>query len=138
MLKRISIIVIGIFVWVPLVGFYLLNFGNPIHKFVANRYVPEYLKKQVYEDDDISESHYVEPKHRVNKDYYHGHYTVVFKDEPYMYYYYGVSKKSKEVVQFCERDWQGATDGNIIDFYEKNNTSKHLEEDCVNLLDNRD
>ncbi|MBT2695742.1 DUF3139 domain-containing protein, partial [Bacillus sp. ISL-55] len=77
MLKRIAIIVIGIFVLVPLVGFYLLNFGNPIHKFVANRYVPEYLMKQGYEDDDISESHYVEPKHRVNKDYYHGHYTVV-------------------------------------------------------------
>lgn len=63
---------------------------------------------------------------------------VRFTDESEMTYYYGVSKKGKEVKQFCERDWQGATSGEPIDYYDKKNKSKHLEKDCVNSLDNRE
>jgi hypothetical protein len=132
-------IVIGILVLIPLGGFYLLNFGNPIDKFIANRYVPDYFKKQGYTDEDIIEAHYVEPNNLINKDFYHGHYMVRFTDEPRMTYYYGVSKKEKKVKPFCERDWSGPTsEQESIDYYDKLYKSKHLEEDCVNSLDNRD
>ena len=63
---------------------------------------------------------------------------VRFTDEPEMTYYYGVSKKGKQVKQFCERNWHGATSWEPIEYYDKKNTSKHLEKDCVNSLDNRD
>ncbi|WP_043932557.1 DUF3139 domain-containing protein [Bacillus sp. EB01] len=139
MLKKTIIvgIVTGFFVLAPLAGFYILNYVNPIYEYIAKRYVPEYLNKQGYGDVEISDAHYIEPKHRINNDYYHGHYSVVFKDEPFMYYYYGVSKKGKKVVQFCERHWDGPTNHSMIDYFDKNNPSKHLEEDCVNSLDNR-
>ncbi len=138
MSKRVIGIVFGILVLIPVGGFYVLNFGNPIDKFIANRYVPEYLKKQGYKDDEILEAHYIEPKNLINEDFYHGHYMVRFTDESEMFYYYGVSKKGKKVMQFCESDWHGATSGESIDYYEKKNKSKHLEKDCVNSLDNRD
>lgn len=137
MLKWIIRIVFGILVLLPVGGFYLLNFGNPIHQLIANRYVPEYLSKQGYSDEEIAKAHFVESKHLINKDFYHGHYLVRFTDEPEMSYYYGVTKKGKDVKQFCERDWHGATIGEPIDYYNKNNKSKHLETDCVNSLDNR-
>lgn len=134
--KKIIVIAIVILALIPIGGLYFLNFGNPIDRFIANRYVPEYLKKKGYSDGELAEAHYVEPKHLINKDFHHGHYMVRFSDEADITYYYGISKKGKEVKQFCERDDSAAE--NPIDYYDKNNESKHLERDCVNSLDNRD
>ncbi|WP_147535959.1 DUF3139 domain-containing protein [Bacillus marasmi] len=138
MTKWINGILICVLVFIPIGGFYWLNYGNPIDKFIANRYVPKYLKNNGYSNDEILEAHYVDPKNLINKDFYHGHYLVRFQDEPEMNYYYGILKKSKKVKQFCERDWNGATGVEPVDYYDKRNKSKHLEKDCVNSLDNRE
>lgn len=138
MKKVVIVFLLEILVSIPVTGFYMLNYGNPIHKPIANKYVPEYLKIHGYTDDQIMESHYVEPKHLINKDYYHGHFMVRFADEPGMTYYYGVSRNGKEVKQFCERDFQGSTGGEHIDYYDKRSDSKHLEQGCVYSLANRD
>jgi len=139
MLKKFKWIIgtgICILLLTPFVGFYLLNNGNPIDKFIANRHIPEYLKEQGYTDDELAGAHYVQPKHSINKDFYHGHYMVKFKDDPEFTYYYGVTKRGKEVKQFCERDWVYST-MKPTNYYDKKNKSKHLENDCVNGLDNK-
>ncbi|MEW9111425.1 MAG: DUF3139 domain-containing protein [Cytobacillus gottheilii] len=120
----------------PLVVIYLLNNGNPIHEYLTDKYIPAYLEEQGYSNDELATAHFVEPKHTINKDFYHGHYMVEFKDEPDFTYYYGVTKKGKEVKQFCERDWVYSTQ-KPISYYDKKNKSKHLENDCVNSLDNK-
>ena len=112
---------------------YLLNNGNPYTKYIANSHVPVYLESKGYTENDIEESHYVEPKHSVNKDFYHGHYMVIFKDEPVVTYYYGITKKGKQVKQFCEK-YELSFDV-VEDTIEKE--AKHDEEECVNSLDNR-
>lgn len=112
---------------------YLLNNGNPYTKYLANKNVPVYLEEQGYTESDIEESHYVEPKHIINKDFYQGHYMVVFKDEPDVTYYYGITKKGKQVKQFCEKD-KLLPDG-ITDIIE--GETKHSEGNCINSLSNR-
>ena len=109
---------------------YLLNNGNPYEKYLANKNVPVYLEKQGHTESDIEESHYVEPKHGINNDFYHGHYMVIFKDEPDVTYYYGFTKKEKQVRQFCEKDIL-SSDG-ITDTTEEN--TKHSEKDCAKSL----
>lgn len=136
MKKWIYLILIVVLVSMPFGLLYLMNNGNPIDRFIANRYIPGYLEKQGISANQLIDSHYVEPKHSINKDFYHGHYMVKFKNEPDMTYYYGVLKKGKEVKQFCERNWSYST-MKPIDYYEKKNKSKHLEKDCVNSLDNK-
>jgi len=115
---------------IPIVSIYLLNNGNPYTKYLANKNVPVYLEKQGYTESDIVESHYVEPKHGTNSDFYHGHYMVIFKDEPEITYYYGITKKGKKVKQFCEKDVL-SSDG-ITDTTTEN--TKHSEKDCDKLL----
>lgn len=114
----------------PIVAIYFLNNGNPYTKYLANKNVPVYLEEQGYTENDIVESHYVEPKHVINNDFYQGHYMVIFKDEPEVTYYYGITKKGKTVKQFCEKDILYS--GGIIDTTTKN--TKHSEKDCDKSL----
>ncbi|MDQ0229215.1 DUF3139 domain-containing protein [Metabacillus malikii] len=128
----ISVILILV-IATPFVFIYLLNNGNPYTKYVANKNVPVYLEEQGYTESDIVESHYVEPKYTTNKDFYHGHYLVVFKDEPDVTYYYGITKKGKQVKQFCEKD-KLLPDG-VTDIFE--DVTMHSEENCISSLENR-
>ncbi|WP_079710334.1 DUF3139 domain-containing protein [Paraliobacillus ryukyuensis] len=135
--KRILItlsLFILIVVAIPIGFIYVLNNGNPYVKYIADKYVPEYLEEKGYTKDKIEESHYVEPKHIINKDFYHGHYMVVFKDETDTTYYYGITKDGKEVRQFCEKDVV-SSDGvtHIVE-----DETNYSEATCVHSLDNRD
>ncbi|MEG8980309.1 DUF3139 domain-containing protein [Priestia megaterium] len=133
--KISSVLVITIFiVMIPVSFFYVLNNGNPYTKYINNNHVPTYLNEKGYTKNDIKEMSYVEPKYLINKDFYHGHYMVIFKDEPNMTYYYGVTKKSKEVKQFCEKDVL-LKDG-VTDLTE--DKTKHSEKKCASSLKNRD
>lgn len=136
--KKILIItstLIAVIVFALPIGFiYVLNNGNPYTKYIANKYVPEYLEEKGYIDEEIEESHFVEPKHLINKDFYHGHYMVIFKDEPNTTYYYGITKKGKQVQQFCEKD-RLSLDG-VTEIFE--GETKYSEKECKNSLDNRD
>lgn len=118
---------------IPFVFFYVLNNGNPYTKYIADKNVPVYLEEKGYTETDIEESHYVEPKHIINNDFYHGHYMVIFQDEPDVTYYYGITKKGKLVKQFCEKD-KLSSDG-VTDIVETE--TKYSEKKCVNSLDNR-
>lgn len=104
-LKKVLIVlfVILAILLTPKLVIYYLNNGNPYHKYLMNKYVPNHLEEQGYSDNDIIEQKYIDPKHPVNKKIYHGHYLVVFKDEPDLEYFYGVTKLKKRVVQFCEK-----------------------------------
>jgi len=114
----------------PSVLIYFLNNGNPYTKYLADKHVPLYLEEKGYTEDEIEEAHYVEPKHVINKEFYQGHYMVIFKDEPNITYYYGIKKKQKLVKQFCEKDILSA-DG-VTDISEEK--TKHSEKDCANSL----
>lgn len=129
MISVILIIVIA----TPFVFIYLLNNGNPYTKYLANKNVPVYLEEQGYTESDIEESHFVKPKHVINKDFYHGHYMVVFKDEPDVAYYYGITKKGKRVKQFCEKD--KLLPDSVTDVFE--GETMHSEEKCISSLENR-
>lgn len=127
------LIILTFIIGVPFSILYLLNNGNPYDKYMVNKYIPAYLEEQGYSSKDIQEAHYVEPKHSINKDYLHGHYRVVFKDEPRLDYYYGLSKKGHHVKQFCEKD--GHHPNNAV--YINEEITKHSEKDCVHSLDNK-
>ncbi|PLS19749.1 hypothetical protein CVD28_00615 [Bacillus sp. M6-12] len=113
---------------------YYLNHGNPYHQYMVNKYIPPYIEEQGYTKEDIEMAGYIEPKYLINRDYLHGHYEVVFKDELDITYFYGVEKWNHKVKQFCERDTL-RPDG-VIDITKGN--TKHLEKDCINSMDNRD
>ncbi|MGE8037773.1 hypothetical protein B1B04_12400 [Lysinibacillus sp. KCTC 33748] len=130
----ISILIAVIVIAIPTGFIYVLSNGNPYTKYIANKYVPKYLEEKGYTDEKIEKSHYVEPKYLINKDFYHGHFMVIFKDEPNTAYYYGITKKGKQVQQFCEKDVLSA-DG-VTDIFE--DETKYSEKECKNSLDNRD
>ncbi len=111
----------------------MLNNGNPYAKHIANKYVPVHLEEMGYNNDEIKEAHYVEPKHLINEDFYHGHYMVISIDEPDTTYYYGITKKGKKVIQFCEKD---RLLPNVVTDRVRTET-KHSEENCVSYLENR-
>ncbi|MFC0561525.1 DUF3139 domain-containing protein [Halalkalibacter alkalisediminis] len=129
----LSIIFIGI-VLVPIVTIYFLNNGNPYEKYIVNKYIPAHLEKSGYTDDDIIKQSYIQPKHGINNSVYHGHYMVVFKDEPQLEYLYGVKKRGKKVVQFCEKKTLIAENTYQDMTTEKTN---HSEKECIGYLDNR-
>ena len=130
-----ALVLVVLFVVAAPLGFlYILNYGNPYTNVLADSIVPKYLEEKGYAKNDIEELHYVEPKHIINKDFYHGHYMVIFKDEPDMTYYYGIHKKGEQVKQFCEKD-RLASNG-VTETIERE--TKHSEEKCVNSLDNRE
>ena len=135
--KKLLIIVgiffIFLFIAVPAGFLYVLNNGNPYTKYLVNKHVPPRLEEMGYTEDQMEEAHYVEPKHLTNTDYYQGHYMVVFKDEPNITYYYGVTKKGKQVQQFCDKDILSA-DG-VTESFE--GETKYSEKECQHSLDNR-
>lgn len=118
---------------IPTVLLYVLNNGNPYTEFIVNQHVPNYLKEKEMTQDRIKKSLYVEPKYLINRDFHHGHYMIIFKDEPDITYYYGLTKKGKQVKQFCEKDKESSDGTNIIE-----NRTKHSEKKCVRMFDHRD
>ncbi|MGE8078297.1 DUF3139 domain-containing protein [Peribacillus loiseleuriae] len=121
---------------IPFVIIYLLNNDNPYDKYLVNKYIPLHLEKMGYLEDDIMKQSYIQPKHGINYDVYQqGHSMVVFKDEPQFEYLYGVTKRGKEVIQFCEKESLIAEN-----HYGDMNTTKtnHSEKECIGYLDNRD
>ncbi|RHW41164.1 DUF3139 domain-containing protein [Neobacillus notoginsengisoli] len=129
----IIVITVLIIISIPAGFLYVLNNGNPYTKLITSHYVPSYLEEKGYTEKDILDSHFVEPKHLINQDVYHGHYMVIFKDEPTTTYYYGVTKRGKKVVQFCEKDVQ-LSDGTMNISTER---TMHSEEECLQSLENR-
>ena len=122
--------IIGIFLFI-FVTLYLINNGNPYHKYLVNKYIPAHLEQLGYTDEDIVDQHMIAPKHGVNHSVYHEHYMVIFKDEPQSEYLYGLTKKGKNVVQFCEKRKRN--------YYEEDTIEKtnHSESKCMGYLDNR-
>lgn len=122
-------------VLIPMGYIYLLNNDNPYEKYIVEKYVPEHLEKMGVKASDMERELYVQPKHLINNDFYQGHYYVTFKDDPKHVYYYGVKKKGKDVVQFCEKE-------TVISEYEYGDmTTKkttHSEPSCAGYYDNRD
>lgn len=131
--KRLPIIIgiLGLvaFVAAPFVTIYFLNNGNPYHKYLVNKYIPQHLEEAGYTDSDIQWQSYAQPKHTISKEVYHGHYAVTFHDEPDLQYYYGVTKKGKNVVQFCSK--HHASGESIT------TETKHSEKDCIDQFSNR-
>jgi hypothetical protein len=129
----ISIILI-IILLVPFATISILNYGNPYEKYIVNKYIPTHLETMGYTDDDLIKQSYIQPKHGINNSVYHGHYMVIFKDEPQLEYLYGVTKRGKNVVQFCEKETLIAknTYGDMT--IEKTN---HSEKECIGYLENR-
>ena len=122
------VLILVIIVAVPTSFLYILSNGNPYTKYIANKKVPSYLKEKGYVEDDFKKAHYIEPKHGTNKNFYNGHYMVIFKDEPDVIYYYGITKEEKQVKQFCERDKLSAY-GTYEGWIEESKT-KHSEVKC--------
>lgn len=108
----------------PFAVIYLMNNGNPYERYLLDKYIPPHLEKMGYTDQEILDAHYAEEKDSNNAEYYHGNYMVKFKEEPNVTYYYGLSKKGKHVVQFCERDDETT--------HTINGPSIHSESLCVN------
>lgn len=132
---RLSILILIVFlmIGIPFSVLYVLNNGNPYTKYLVEKYVPDYLKQKGYSDSEIKLRQYVEPNYLINQEVYHGHYEVIFIDEPNTTYYYGVTKKEKKVIQFCEKDViskDGVTDT-------ATEPLKHSEENCLHSLENR-
>ena len=126
-------LIILIIAAIPLGFIYVLSNGNPYTNYIADKNVPVYLEEKGYTENDIEESHYVEPKHIINNDFYQGHYMVIFQDEPDVTYYYGITKKGKQVKQFCEKD-KISSDG-VTGIVETE--TKYSEKKCFNSLENR-
>lgn len=133
-LKIVSILIIVTIIASPLIAIYVLNNGNPYTKLLTSFYVPQAIEEFGYSEEDILRMEYFETKHVINKDFYHGHYLVIFKDEPNVAYYYGLKKRGKDVVQFCEHvrvDEQGFLRDRI-------SGGAHSDKACISSLDNRD
>lgn len=64
----------------------------------------EHLQELSCTENDIVDAHYVEPKLTISSESYNGHYMVIFKDEPDMKYYDGITKRGKQIQKFCEKD----------------------------------
>jgi hypothetical protein len=117
-----------IIIW-PFAIIYLLNNGNPYTKYLANKHIPIYFEEKGYTKEDILEKRYVEDNKGVfNEDFYRGHFMVIYKDEPNVKYFYGLTKDGKHVKQFCEKvkfiehRWTSVDDIN----------TKHSDPHCVN------
>ncbi|MBP3950236.1 DUF3139 domain-containing protein [Bacillus sp. YZJH907-2] len=119
---------------IPFAFIYVLNNGNPYERYLANKYIPSHLEDMGYGEEDILKQLYIETKHSINNNVYHGHYKVIFKDEPQLEYLYGVTKNGKNVVQFCEKETLITSNT-----YAEMTTEKtiHSEQECIGYLDNR-
>lgn len=115
--------------------FYVLNNGNPYERYWVEDKVPKHLEAQGIKAEDIQYQSVVAPKHLINKEFYHMHYIVVFKDEPKLEYLYGVKKRGKDVVQFCEKEQKENSYTYIGTTTEK---IKYSEDVCAGIYENRD
>lgn len=129
-IKWIVLLFAGSFALFVTGGLYVINEGNPVNRLQADRLIPPALAEKGFKKEDIRSAFYVEPKHLINKEYAHGHYQVIFEDEPHTVYYYGYRKKDKGVDQFCEWESVTAPTGKPKD-------PIHLEQACVSSYDNR-
>jgi len=123
----IAMLLVATVLVTPMIVIYFLNNGNPYHRYLVNKYIPKHLEEQGYSDSDIAEQRYVDPKHTLNRKVYHGHYLVVFKDEPELQYFYGVTKFKKDVVQFCEKS--GKNNESVTE------KTHHSESECIDQFD---
>jgi hypothetical protein len=123
------------FIGIPNAFLYVLSNGNPINKYYVEKHIPAHLSEMGYSQRDIDLQGYIEPKYLINKDVYHGHYRVVFKDEPNLEYLYGKKKNGKEVVQFCEKETRIGDHSYGDMTAEKTN---HSEENCLGYFENRE
>lgn len=119
----ILITLLLIIVLTPFTIIFLINIGNPYERYLLDKHIPSYLEKMGYTDENLIDAHYAKVSGLNNEDYYDGIYTVKFKDEPNMFYYYGLSKKGKNVTQYCKR--YDGTKNTIT------GETKHSENDCV-------
>ncbi|WP_343031591.1 DUF3139 domain-containing protein [Metabacillus lacus] len=115
---------------IPFAFLYVLNNGNPYERYLVSKYLPTHLEELGYSDEDILNQSYIETKHSINNSVYHGHYRVVFKDEPHLEYLYGVTRGRKNVVQFCEKEI-------LISGERTTDKNNHSEKNCIGYLDNR-
>ncbi|WP_051556621.1 DUF3139 domain-containing protein [Alkalihalobacterium bogoriense] len=125
--------IIGLVLLTFFIMVYLINNGNPYENYIITTYVPTYLEEQGYEEGQIRKQHPATPKHPINKSVYQTQYNVVFDDEPHITYVFGVTRKGKEVVQFCEKEINAQV---MTDFTTKD--TKHAEKECIGYLENRD
>lgn len=107
--------------------------GNPYVKYQMDKELPTHLEKAGESKAATSMYLFANPKFLINNDYYGDIYTLEFKDEPHMHYYYGLSKKDKKITQFCEKDFYKDS---AIDTITKE--TKHAEKSCVSMYANRD
>lgn len=109
------------------------NTENPYTRHLATTFVPIYLEAKGYLQSDIAEAGYAEPQGAGQSGFYPGQYRVVFKDEPQTIYYYGITKRTKEVRQFCAKKklLENHTE-QIID-----QTTRNSEVNCVTVSENR-
>lgn len=128
------IVAVVIIIFIPIGIIYAVNNGNPYTHWLMNQHVPDHLSEQGYKDQDLIETTYMEPKYLINHDYYQGQYKVTFKDEPDVFYYYGLSKEGKHVKQFCEKDVKIHSNEVSYDITEE---TKHSEAGCVLWQENR-
>lgn len=133
--KIAKLILIIIFIGVvasPFIIIYFLNNGNPYHTYLVNKHIPAHLEELGYTDEDILKQNMIAPKLAVNRSVYYEHYRVIFEDEPEVEYLYGLTKKGKNVVQFCEKN-------TVIDEITHLITkkTKHSEKECINYLENK-
>lgn len=111
-----TIFVVIIVIGVPLGTVFAVSGGHPYSMYTISKEVSDHIEELGYTDDDLLESHYVNDTTLINDDYYEGCYQVIFKDEPEITYYYGVTKKNHKVCQFSEKDEQ-LQDGSYITNY---------------------
>jgi len=128
-----------LFISFPFVVIYLLNNGNPYTRYWTEKKVPAHLEAQGYTEDDLLEAHWVLPKYRINKDIYTDGYVVRFKDEPTVTYTYGVKRKGKNVVQYCEKETEAidSRDSLHITTSINSDSTKHSESTCLDQWANR-
>lgn len=75
------IIIFILIIAIPVAFLDVLNNGNPYTKYLVNKFVPTHLADKGDTTGIFTKAHYVEPKNLINKEFYHGHYMVIFKDE---------------------------------------------------------
>ncbi|WP_442637731.1 DUF3139 domain-containing protein [Rossellomorea marisflavi] len=133
-LKGLGLAVLILLVLIPMGFMVMLHMDNPYQKYIVEKYVPIHLEKVGESPSGMIESMYVQPNYIINRDYYQGHYYVVYKDEPEYGYYYGVQKRGKKVVQFCEKE-------TIVSEFETGDMvttkTKHSEKMCDGYFKNR-
>ncbi|MFT9846456.1 DUF3139 domain-containing protein [Aneurinibacillus sp. REN35] len=131
--KVILFFILGMILLSPFALIYILNHGIPWMNYFIKQETVKHLHNMGHNPEAILEQHTIAPKMSINKDYYHTHYMVIFKDEPTVTYYYGKRKLHGSLDQFCEKDItkDGATESTTA-------KAKHSENSCVSMLANRE